>query len=139
MAGSAPANTPIQPQSSQPSAIERFPISHENRTCPPKPASGISNSALLKPMCESDKRSPWPTPCHIRLIRSPAPPPPPTPHVSHAESEANKSHLQGFGCLMMTIEGLCPDANIFNLKKSGSTCRWCKQRATRDSDVSQSA
>lgn len=69
MTGAPPANTPIQPQSSQPRAIEPSHFTRES-DLPLKPASGISNSQPLQPMYKSNKRAPWPTPCHIGLIRS---------------------------------------------------------------------
>lgn len=69
MSGAPPANAPIQPQSSQPRAIEPSHFTRES-DLPLKPASGISNSQPLQPMYQSNKRAPWPTPCHIWLIRS---------------------------------------------------------------------
>lgn len=69
MSGAPPANAPIQPQSSQPRAIEPSHFTRES-DLPLKPASGISNSQPLQPTYKSNKRPPWPTPCHIWLIRS---------------------------------------------------------------------
>lgn len=102
MTGAPPANTPIQPQSSQPRAIEPSHFTRES-DLPLKPASGISNSQPLQPMYKSNKRAPWPTPCHIGLIRSFF------PNVATLNlQQISQSHLQGFwyGAIEMD-EGLC--------------------------------